>query len=406
MATETETHVSSPDTRQEVVSEVEHTAEKEVKTFQEFFTKINNDWVMNFASGLAFNLLTSIIPIAIAIISIFGLVVGRLDPSAMNQLINAMQSVFPPPINDSHVLGPALTSLSKNAGFLAIIAILLAIFGGSRLFVTIEGYFDIIYHTRPRDVIPQNIMAILMLLLFVVLIPVMVFADALPALVVSLLQATPVNNIPNIKLLFTLIGILAGIFFAWVLFEAIYVVVPNQRISFRNSWPGALVAAIALQIFLILFPFYVTHFLGSYTGTVGFAVILLFFFYYFAVILLVGAEINAYFAEGVHITPDNLAVMVYKMTSHLATSEQDVQQQASATHQGEEPKSIRPKREATATVQSDTLHEQNHTEQATHTSKQKRSSAQGSSRTLALIEAIAGTALAFVVTLFRMRQKK
>ncbi len=414
MATETKTHESAPDTKQEVVSGVEHTAKKEVKPLQGFFTKFNNDWVMNFASGLAFNLLTSIFPIVIAIISIAGFFVGSLDPTGKQMLIDNITHAFPPPISNQNVLQPALNSLSKEAGFLSIIAILLAIFGGSRLFVSMEGYFDIIYHTRPRDVIPLNIMAVLMLLLFVVLIPLMVFTATLPALVVNLLKATPLNTIPYIGLLFTVIGILGGIFVTWIFFEAIYIVVPNQHISFRNSWPGALVAAIALQIYLVLFPFYVSHFLTSDTGTIGFAVILLFFFYYFAVILLLGAEINAYFVEGVRVTPDNLAVMVHKLTSHLPTSEEAVQQQASASHKDEEPKSIRPKHEVAATAQSNTgtaiqpgaPHEQNYMEQATHTSKKKRSSSQGSSRVPALIEAVAGTALAFVVTLFRMRRKK
>jgi YihY family inner membrane protein len=414
MATETKTQASALDTKHEVVTEAEQTPKKEVKTLKEFFTKFNNDWVMNFASGLAFNLLTSIFPIVIAIISIAGFFVGSLDPTGKQMLIQQITNAFPPPISNQNVLEPALNSLSKQAGILSIIAILLAIFGGSRLFVSMESYFDIIYHTRPRDVIPQNIMAVLMLLLFVVLIPVMVFAATLPALVVNLLKVTPLNTIPYIGLLFALIGILGGIFVAWIFFEAVYIVVPNQRISFRNSWIGALVAAIALQIYLTLFPFYVSHFLTSDTGTVGFAIILLFFFYYFAVILLLGAEINAYFAEGVRVTPDNLAVMVHKLTSHLATSEQDVQKQASASHKDEEPKSIRPKHEATATAQSKNgtavqpgaFDEQTHTEQATHTSKKKQSTSQGSSRMFALIEAVAGTALAFVVTLFRMRSKK
>src|SRR5207237_8566484 len=170
---------------------------KEVKTLKEFFTKFNNDWVMNFASGLAFNLLTSIFPIVIAILSIAGFFVGSLDPAGRDTLKHSIESAFPPPISSENVLGPALNQLQKNAGFLSIIAILLAIFGGSRLFVTMEGYFDIIYHTRPRDVIPQNIMAVLMLLLFVVLTPLMVLAPSAPAPLLSLLQATPLRRIPG-----------------------------------------------------------------------------------------------------------------------------------------------------------------------------------------------------------------
>jgi membrane protein len=316
-------------------SEVKQTAEKDVKSLQAFWTKFNNDWVMNFAAGLAFNLITAIFPIVIAIIAIAGFIFEWLDPAIRDNLINSIQNIFPPPINQGNILGPALTSLSKNAGFLAIIAVLLAIFGGSRLFVSIEGYFAIIYHTRPRDFIRQNIMALIMLLLFVILIPLMVFASSIPALVQSLL-ATLLGNFPGRGLLFSLIGILASILFAWILFEAIYIIVPNQHISFRNSWRGAVLAAVALQIYLIVFPFYATHFLSNNTGQAGFAVILLIFFYYFAVILLVGAEINAFFAEGVRATPDNLAVMVHNLTSHLPATKKDRLEQAPPSHKNVE----------------------------------------------------------------------
>ncbi len=326
--------------------EAKQVAEKGVKSLQAFWTKFNNDWVMNFAAGLAFNLITAIFPIAIAIIAIAGLIFGSFDPTFQGNLIHSIESVFPQQLSSGHVLEPALKSLNKNAGFLVIIAVLIAIFGGSRLFVSIENYFDIIYHTRPRNIIPQNVMALAMLLLFVVLVPLMVFASSLPALVQSILQATPVSQIPGNGFNFSAIGILTGLVIAWILFEAIYIVVPNQHISFRNSWRGAVVAAVSLSIYLYIFPFYVSHFLANDTGQVGFAVILLFFFYYFAVILLLGAEINSFWVEGVRATPDNVAAMVHELTSHLPTSEKDQKAQASPSHKDLEPKDIRPKSEA------------------------------------------------------------
>ena len=103
-----------------------------------------------------------------------------------------------------------------------------------------------------------------------------------------------------------------------------YLVVPNQRISFRDSWVGALLAAVVVQAYLQLFPFYATHFLSGYTGTVGFAIIFVFFFYFFAVILLAGAEINAFYAQGKRALPDNLAVIVQDLTdssSRVVTDE-------------------------------------------------------------------------------------
>jgi len=62
-------------------SEAKQTAEKGVKSLQAFWTKITNDWVMNFAAGLALNLITAIFPIAIALIAIAGLIFGSFDPS-------------------------------------------------------------------------------------------------------------------------------------------------------------------------------------------------------------------------------------------------------------------------------------------------------------------------------------
>src|SRR5690242_12660582 len=144
---ETQTHIEPHKT-----SEAKQTAEKGVKSFQAFWTKFNNDWVMNFAAGLAFNLITAIFPIAIAIIAIAGFIFGSFDPSFQGNLIHSIENVFPQQLSSGHVLEPALNSLHKNAAFLVIIAVLIAIFGGSRLFVSIENYFDIIYHTRPRNI--------------------------------------------------------------------------------------------------------------------------------------------------------------------------------------------------------------------------------------------------------------
>jgi membrane protein len=402
-------------------SGLKQVAQRDIRSLQAFFTKFNNDWVMTFAAGLAFNLITAIFPILIALIAIAGFIFGSFDPGFQSNLISNIENVFPAPINQGNILGPALTTLSKSAGFFAFVAILIAIFGGSRLFVSLEGYFAIIYHTRQRDIIPQNIMALVMLLLFIILIPLMVFASSIPALVQSILQATPLHQLPGYEFFLTVMGIVTGLIIAWILFEAIYIVVPNQHISFRNSWPGSVVAAVAISIYLYLFPFYVTHFLRNDTGQVGFAVILLFFFYYFAVILLLGAEINAFFAEKIVATPEPLSTMVHELTSHLQTSKEAIQKQAPPSHKDEEPKDIRPQSEVSKQEQnqapeteSQHIREQIQPSPANRSNHHRRraqkdkhpSSSPGTSNILIFVEALAGTALAFVVQFFNLKRKK
>src|SRR5258708_12386416 len=257
----TRPNASPTGTEQSTSPEVIQSIPTGARSIQAFWTKFNNDWVMNFAAGLAFNLITEMRPILIAMIGVAGLTIGRLDPQGFKDLTNRLQHIFPAQVSSGNFIDLALKSLGKNAGFLLIIAILLAIFGGSRLFVTMEGYFAIIFRTRTRGLIRQNIMAIGMLLVFVVLIPLMVFASSIPALVQAVLQATPISNI----LIFDLIGVSAAVFITCVLFEAIYLVLPNQRLSLRNSWFGALLAPVAVYAYLLPFPFYLTHFLRPYS---------------------------------------------------------------------------------------------------------------------------------------------
>src|SRR5258708_30668994 len=143
MATQTKVHTEhSP-------PEVVQTAQKGAKSLQEFWTKFNNDWVMNFAAGLAFNLITAIFPILLAIIAIVGLTIGRLDSTAQQNLINHILSIFPQQISSGGVLTPVFNSLKKNAGFLGVIAILLATFAVSRPFVPLEASFLTLYPPHP-----------------------------------------------------------------------------------------------------------------------------------------------------------------------------------------------------------------------------------------------------------------
>jgi membrane protein len=305
---------------------VVQTTVKGFKSLQSFITKFNNDWVLSLASGLAFNLIVAIIPIIIAIVALAGFIYGGLNPSIQEQLIQYIQHLFPPPIPSHEVVGLALNGLNKNAGILSIIAIVTAIIGGSGLFVAMEGQFDIIYQIRTRGIIQQYMMALGMLLVFVLLAPLTIFANSVPTLIHSFVQTTPLSRISGNGFFFDVLTIFCGLLAIWVLIEIIYLVVPNQHISFRDSWFGALLAAVAIQAYLQLFPFYATHFLSGYTGTVGFAIIFIFFFYFFAVILLAGAEINAFYAQGKRALPDNLAIIVHDLTTRLPIAETDLQE--------------------------------------------------------------------------------
>jgi YihY family inner membrane protein len=400
--------------------------------------------------------MAAVIPFGIALLAILGFTVGNLNPQAQAQMIDQIRHAFPSAISSQDILQPAITRLNQSAGILTILAVLTALFGGARLFMAIERSFDIVYRTDPRRVVPQYVMALLMMLVFIALIPIMVLASSLPAVILSLFQSSILNQIPGVAqilnngLVLSLASMVGGVLVGWILFQAIYMVVPNQRISIKNSWRGALTSAVLLELFLILFPFYVTHFMKSYTGVVGFGVIFLLFFYYFAVILLFGAEVNAYFAEHVAPLPGTLATILRQAVGNptepaepekllqaagATASQTDTDTNASrltqdASSQTQE-KQADVSNSARQTVQEMTPKEQEEKQadkssSAPQTVPQKASETQENKpslfsrrkkrarkaakpaktrRTGELIEAVAGTILAFAATLIRQRRK-
>jgi membrane protein len=149
-----------------------------------------------------------------------------------------MQSSLPSVIKSGDLIGTAVKQLAKISGILGVSAVILAIFTGSRLFLLIEQCFNIIYRTHARPSIRQNIVAISMLLPFIILIPVMIAASSAPAIITAILKNTPAGHAPFSSLLFNLLGFLGSLLAGWILFQAIYMVVPIQRISFPRSWLG------------------------------------------------------------------------------------------------------------------------------------------------------------------------
>src|SRR5437868_9898278 len=228
MATETARQPGSQ--KHQRISRILKTLDKKTKPFQEFWTKFNNDWSWNNAAGLAYNLILSIFPLVIALLALIGLFLGRLDSAAQDLTINPLSHLFPEITSSQKIIQPALTQLKKDSGILGIFAIVVAIFNGSRMFLFLQGCFDLIYHVRPRGVIAQNVLSVAMVLLFVILVPIMVLASSLPAVALSLLQKTPIGYLLGQGLLLSVSvsAIVGGLIGAYVLFQVIYMVVPNQ----------------------------------------------------------------------------------------------------------------------------------------------------------------------------------
>ena len=284
------------------------------QTLLDFWKKCSNDWIFNFSGLLAYSLLMAIFPLFLVLLAIAGLSLNNLSPDALASLSKSLAATLPGATGGA-IVDAVLTNLRKSTGWLFVLGLLLALFTGSRLFITIESALSVIFRLRPRDALHQNIMAFAMVLLFVVLVPILFLASSASDAIAQALFAGEVN-----KALTRVLGIVSAFIVAVVLFGAIYIVVPNRPVHWKEVWKGTLVGAALLVLYELLFPLYQNNFLkpGNYGSVAGFAIVILVFFYYFAFILLLGAEVNSW-ASGQRQTAADLAAIIHEVQAHNTT---------------------------------------------------------------------------------------
>ena len=260
---------------------------------------------------LAFNLLMALLPMTIILFGTLGLILGNnvhLQTRLADRIINAL----PPKANEGlrEIVQMAFDKLYRDAGWIVTFGIFFAIFGASRLFVAIDRCLTIIYRVEERPFVKKYISAAKMILVFLILIPLMILASSAPSFLLDV-----ISNVGG-RVGTYLLGLVSGLAVSFLLFEIIYLMIPNRKMTFQQTWRGSLIAATALQLFMILFPLYVRKSLTSYTGQVGLAIILLLFLFYFAIILILGAQINAFFVEHIQAFPVPLGSLISQFVSH------------------------------------------------------------------------------------------
>lgn len=257
-----------------------------------FWAKINNDWIFNWSAALAYTLITSIVPIFLVILAIGGFILGAISPVSLAALERSLASGLPGGAEGAggQIVNVALHQLNQSAGVFLLIGIVGAIIAGSGLFLSLESVFGIVFRLKNRDVVPQRIMAIGMVLLYVVLVPIVVIASVAPGALRTALHIGQQDAGANF--LMQALGLLIAFATAYLFFGVIYFVVPNRRMKLGEIWTGTLLSAVLLVLYELAFPIYSSLFLrNNYGSIVGVVIIFLIFFYYLAFILVLGAEV-------------------------------------------------------------------------------------------------------------------
>lgn len=240
---------------------------------------------------IAWNALTAVFPIALAVAAIGGFVLSVAGVTA-DAIIRQVLSVFPSDLEAQSAALHGIEALQDRALLFFGLALIGFLWTGSSLFGGMESAFGRVFNTPSRPFARQKLMGLGMMGLFAVLAVVAVGTSAL----IPLLGAIPDLPISlahgwTAFALQAIIGVVAG----FLLFFTIYLVVPNRRQRPLRVLPGALFAGLAFEALSLLFPTYI-HFnqgINMYGRQFAFLFILLTFFYALGVITLLGAVIIA-----------------------------------------------------------------------------------------------------------------
>jgi YihY family inner membrane protein len=245
--------------------------------------KFGDDQAGNLAALIAYYAFFSIFPLLLVLSTVLGYVLHGHPDWQKTVTDSALSNL--PLIGNNH---PA--PLHGNIGAL-IVGLLLALWSGLGVAKTAQSSFDTVYLV-PRTDRPNFVAAIPRSLRIVVVGGLgLVTTTALSSAVTSVHALGSLELGPGLRV----IGTVLAIAFNTALFATLFRWLTVRRIRWRDVLPGAVIAAVALQLFQLLATAFIAHKLkgaNATYGNFGAVIVLLSWFYLQAQVVLFAAEVN------------------------------------------------------------------------------------------------------------------
>jgi YihY family inner membrane protein len=254
------------------------------------FIKMGEDNAFNWAVILAWNFLQSLFPIALVMAAVLGVGLGYVGVGS-HQVYGTIASIVPDANARNEVLA-TLNTFQSRSGIFFLLGFAGLTWSGASLFRTMEQAFAVIYHTQQRQLIKGIVMSVGMVLLLTIFVGVMLVSTT----VLSLLNQLPYlpTALANGAVDFVL-QVAFGLGLGFVLFLAIYYVVPNRRLDWKKVWVGAAIACVLVEGLTLIFPLYLrlTGVGSTFGKTFGILFLLMIYFYLLGNVTMIGVEVNS-----------------------------------------------------------------------------------------------------------------
>ncbi|MFN3988614.1 MAG: YihY/virulence factor BrkB family protein [Rhodocyclaceae bacterium] len=269
-----------------------------------------------FAAALAFFTVFSVAPVVIIAVTLVGLVLG--EDAAAGEIALQLQDALGPQAAEAVQTAVASSQIDQSGLMPTLIGIGAMVFGATTVFAQMQISLNAIWGVAPKPTrssvfifIKNRVLSLTVVLVigFVLLVS-MLLGLMLRMVVVFANDWIPVPGV-------VMLGLEAVVSFAVVvlLFAAIFRVLPDVVLAWRDVLTGAVVTAVLFSVGRALIGFYLANTATASTyGAAGSLVLLLLWVNYSALILLFGAALTRAHvqARGLPVRPRVTAVCVHR----------------------------------------------------------------------------------------------
>ena len=255
------------------------------------------DEALSRGAAIAFYTITSIAPVLLIVIAIAGLVFGQ--DAAENAIVTQLSDLMGP--QTAEILQSAVASAaSKSSGTIAtIVGVITLMVTASGVFGEMQSTLNAIWKAEPTAMTVSRLIRAraaslgLIAALGLLLIVSLAVSAALTAFGNYLDSILPFGEV-----LFPAMNFLVSLLPISLLFGAIYKVLPDRRLQWRDVVVGAVVTAALFNIGKSLIGWYIgSSAVASSYGAAGALIVLLLWVYYSIQLFLLGAEFTKIYAN-------------------------------------------------------------------------------------------------------------
>jgi membrane protein len=240
------------------------------------------------ASGMAYFAILSLFQVIVLGVVVFSLVIG--EGEARRIVIGRLEAALP---LQPGTIGAVVDSIIASRGGITLVSLAILAWGALGFFGALTTGVGRAFATSTRRPFWQDKLIGLSLLVAAGALALIAVGIGLGAGIAARLASDLPGGGTGGRLALNLVGLLVPILLVLVALLVIYRVVPNRRVTFRQVWPGALIATLLFTLLRIGFTWYATDVARyeSFFGPISTVITLLVFLYFASMVVLLGAEI-------------------------------------------------------------------------------------------------------------------